>query len=420
MSHKEHASGPSLVESLRDTHRFVGENGHRKGAEAGLSALLELCLVWADLDRLSDPDDLPAYLRCSTIAQDPGVDVLKEALLACASAHAGALRESDGKPSRRRSGANRKQSDEAAQFLLNAGEVDVDAELLAHQKATNNDSLQSRIRDSVQQEKTREARWKSNEALRRDQNALNLATYHSIHPAKSSPSPLAIPNFDSLHEPVTYTPAEAPHSPSAAGANTRRKHSALGSPLREPIDATTGRSLAALVPAMAKTAEGSWAEPGGTARASAAPKRRGNEDLDMPRSKRLHCAPKADVRDGSLEPSPIEVDHDSGSDSDSDACLPMTISHKPLTTRVAAHSYTETQEFTSFPLHAGAQSPVPPAKTAGSAVAGSVLEEPGTIEGSSLVTRILPPRPRRTDPNRRGIPGISTGFGYIRGADHVS
>lgn len=400
VSHKEQSSGAKLLDALKNPRRFIGGDGRSRGVEAGLSALLELCLVWADLDRLSSGvDGVPAYLQSSTMVNGPGVEVLKQSLLAAALAHTRELRDEG---SRRSAGRPAPPVyDAAARSHIDALTVDLDAELQTHQQVTAADPLLSRIRNSVLHEKTLEARGKSNEELRRDQNALNLAAHRAIHPAKPAPPPIILPELERLHEALEYTPTDAPSVPSiAATVKKQNKRSARAPSAPSPSAPPSRPEPTATI---AGTRERAETGKSATLGADIGGKRPRNDDRDRSPSKRRRLGPTTHPEDRfSLSPHVS-----SGSDSDSDASLPLHISHrKPLTRETA-------------PVDEGCASSLSPTSPAGamgaslrssSAVAPSADYDTADDKSSSGVPQTSLPRPRRTDPKRRGIPGISTGF----------
>lgn len=408
------------MSAIADPHLFLDSGGCLRGAEAGLAALLELALLAAELDRLSLPQsDLPAYIRASTLAGNQTADHVRQKLYSAATQHSLALERllahgsSDLRDRGGLSHPSRTSCDADARAHLDRHPTDIEAQLQLLHKATEDDVLLSRIRDSTVQEKEREGLWKTNERQRRDQNAINLAVHQTIHPAKPPPDPVVLPNLNAVHDELRYVPAKAPVVAPAIGPGRRPKavrstaaHSHCG--VEEPALERTLPGTANDSPAMFPPAP----TPGG---ANVGKRRRSDHSA---RPAKLRRIDRVQVPSMIEEQEEFDLRHLDGSDSDSDSDreLPMTLSRPKPDGRkgatVALQEQTEGGHAKALP-----QAVLPVLNTEVSTSLRSAFVESGSDGHHSVgdakgvgITRRPPPRPRPRNPERPAPSGISTAF----------
>lgn len=431
-AHKEETSKSTVLAACNNPTLFVKADGSSRGGEAGLSALLELVLIWAEADRMSgDQQFLPVYLRSSPWLQ--GLDGLKEELLVAAANHSVALEHAlsnrlEVTGQKKRKPVKPSPYGTGGSQYLGRHSIDVDAQLRAHQRTTNEDTLLSRVRDSTMHEKDREGRWKVNEIQRRDQNSKNFAAHQTIHPTKPASSSLILPDLEAVHEPLRYTAGSSVTSqpPAASKKHGRRGGRALisqqeaprphdGAPESVPLRAADGPG---------KTYLG---HPG-TASASASgsdviPRKRRAEELlpdsDSQPSRRRRIRLTSEDNEGSEHFKVPLFLASPGSQEHSDDELPLQIStgRGPSSAAAAMSGEMRTGRLaTPTALEArsvaAAHSPAPaPARS--ESTAESSLTAPMVSDLRASVPPPLPPprpRPRRKNSQLARSPGFSTAF----------
>ncbi|KZV74334.1 hypothetical protein PENSPDRAFT_662516 [Peniophora sp. CONT] len=429
--YKEHLRAEVLSDAFSNPHIFLTSAGSSRGREAGLSALLEMLMVWTELTRLSsDTQGLPAYLRASGLTSPEVTEPLKESLLSAAAAHRLALGRvlpsggaaSNSPKSRERSGRDLADSD--AISALDRHDIDIMGELRAQRRDIDGDVLSSRLRASAVQEAERQGRWKLNEQQRKDQNALNLAAHHVIHPVKPPPNPLVLPDLQDLHQDLLYSPSQPPEfiAPAAKSKRVVRttagRHRAVAGATdvgKAPGDAT--RSQLQRSSAVKRVA---FRSPDPKRRGTGGTKKRpAEDDLGQLSSKNRRLARPPDIEE---EQESFDLRAIEGSDSDIDSILPATISVPKVSRALPPrHNAIEKRTTVSRPRMASPGKEIsesyPPAERSSAEKVPSGYsrdDEEDTMTDRSATSHSVPrprPLPRRKDPSNPSKPGISTAFG---------
>lgn len=207
-AHSANADFTGLVKAIQDETLFVRPNGTAQGFEHGLAMLLQFSLIFLEIERLSHPreTELPPYLSSSPLnLTDALREYVRSAILDATRSHCDALSLAVPASIDEELPSEVAPLDDDGEWhdlhdIVAAHEPDLDGHVRSHREEIDADPLQKRLAAMYSQKRNRDGRQKANELLRNDQNAINLATYDTIHPPKPPPSPVVIPALEDLHD----------------------------------------------------------------------------------------------------------------------------------------------------------------------------------------------------------------------------
>ncbi|VDB90406.1 unnamed protein product [Peniophora sp. CBMAI 1063] len=251
-----------LEEAMQAPILFVREDGSPRSAEAGLTAVLELYMALSELKRLAnETSEPPAYLRNWTADHFDEIKVLIPRALSAFARHSEllsrALRATAHEQDR-----PLPDQDTEAQAVLRDGDIEFDIAL--QRRDAEQDALQARLEAIARQEFAKREQRKVNADYRRDQNSVNLAVHHAVHPRKPPEPPLSIPELLDVHNELEYVPSDPPELPVVSGKPRRVVRTSAGRPrglatqqtsykaLKAPLMRSTQAEVPAVYPASSK------------------------------------------------------------------------------------------------------------------------------------------------------------------------